>query len=74
MIYALLIGHFMYGGLGLRKLYGMLVETAALSRRGAAGAGRGIGDGLGHHAERRRAAAVAVPHHAARRRDRLHGA
>ena len=31
VIYALLIGHFMYGGLGLRKLYTMLVETAALS-------------------------------------------
>lgn len=30
-IYALLIGHFMYGGLGLRKLYTMLVETATLS-------------------------------------------
>ena len=31
VIYALLIGHFMYGGLSLRKVYGMLVDTAALS-------------------------------------------
>lgn len=31
VVYALLIGHFMYGGLGLRKLYSMTVETAALS-------------------------------------------
>jgi tripartite ATP-independent transporter DctM subunit len=31
VIYALLIGHFMYGGLRLRKIYGMLVDTAALS-------------------------------------------
>ncbi|MFM6990307.1 MAG: TRAP transporter large permease subunit [Rhodoferax sp.] len=29
--YALLIGQVMYGGIGLRKLYDMLVETAALS-------------------------------------------
>ena len=29
--YALLIGQVMYGGIGLRKLYGMLVDTAALS-------------------------------------------
>ncbi|CAN7767819.1 TRAP transporter large permease [Variovorax sp. LjRoot178] len=31
VIYALLIGHFMYGGVGLAKLYQMLVETASLS-------------------------------------------
>jgi tripartite ATP-independent transporter DctM subunit len=31
VIYALLIGHFMYGGLRPRKIYGMLVDTAALS-------------------------------------------
>jgi tripartite ATP-independent transporter DctM subunit len=31
VIYALLIGHFMYGGLTLRNIYGMLVDTAALS-------------------------------------------
>jgi tripartite ATP-independent transporter DctM subunit len=31
VIYALLIGHFMYGGLSLRTLYGMFVDTAALS-------------------------------------------
>jgi tripartite ATP-independent transporter DctM subunit len=31
VIYAMLIGHFMYGGLRLRKVYGMLVDTAALS-------------------------------------------
>lgn len=31
VIYALLIGHLMYGGLSLRKLYDMLVDTAALS-------------------------------------------
>jgi tripartite ATP-independent transporter DctM subunit len=31
VIYAMLIGHFMYGGLKLRKIYGMLVDTAALS-------------------------------------------
>ncbi|WP_256856663.1 TRAP transporter large permease subunit [Variovorax sp. KK3] len=29
--YALLVGQVMYGGIGLRKLYGMLVDTAALS-------------------------------------------
>jgi len=29
--YALVIGQVMYGGIGLRKLYGMLVDTAALS-------------------------------------------
>ena len=29
--YALLIGQVIYGGIGLRKLYGMLVDTAALS-------------------------------------------
>jgi tripartite ATP-independent transporter DctM subunit len=31
VIYALLIGHFMYGGLSVRKIYGMFVDTAALS-------------------------------------------
>ena len=31
VIYALLIGHVLYGGLSLRKLYRMLVDTAALS-------------------------------------------
>lgn len=31
VIYALLIGHVLYGGLSLRKLYSMLVDTAALS-------------------------------------------
>lgn len=31
VIYALLIGHFMYGGLGPRRVYAMLVDTAALS-------------------------------------------
>lgn len=31
VIYALLVGHFMYGGLGPRKVYEMLVNTAALS-------------------------------------------
>lgn len=29
--YALMIGHLMYGGIGIRKLYSILVETAALS-------------------------------------------
>lgn len=29
--YAMLIGHLMYGGLGPRRIYSMLVETAALS-------------------------------------------
>ncbi|WP_137894803.1 TRAP transporter large permease subunit [Ramlibacter sp. 2FC] len=29
--YAMLIGHLMYGGLGMRRVYSMLVETAALS-------------------------------------------
>jgi len=29
--YALVAGHFIYGGITFRKLYGMLVETAALS-------------------------------------------
>jgi len=29
--YAMLIGHVMYGGIGIRKLYSILVETAALS-------------------------------------------
>ena len=37
-------------------------------RRDPAGPGHRIGDGMGHHAERDRAAAVAVPHDAARRR------
>ena len=59
VLYAMLIGQVLYGGLGLRKIYGMLVETAALSRRDAAHPGYRLGDGLGHHAERRRAAAVA---------------
>lgn len=31
VIYALLIGHVLYGGLSRRKLYAMLVDTAALS-------------------------------------------
>lgn len=31
VIYALLIGHLMYGGISSRKLYDMLVETASLS-------------------------------------------
>ena len=31
VIYAMLVGHFMYGGLKLRTIYRMLVDTAALS-------------------------------------------
>ncbi len=31
VVYAMLVGHFIYGGIGWRKFYGMLVETAALS-------------------------------------------
>jgi tripartite ATP-independent transporter DctM subunit len=31
VIYAVIVGHVMYGGIGWRKFYGMLVETAALS-------------------------------------------
>jgi len=31
VLYALLIGQVLYGGIGLRKLYAMLVETASLS-------------------------------------------
>ncbi len=31
VLYALVIGQIMYGGIGMRKLYDMLVETAALS-------------------------------------------
>jgi tripartite ATP-independent transporter DctM subunit len=31
VVYALIVGHFIYGGIGLKKFYGMLVETAALS-------------------------------------------
>ncbi len=31
VIYALFVGQVLYGGIGLRKFYGMLVETAALS-------------------------------------------
>ncbi|MFC4175060.1 TRAP transporter large permease subunit [Microvirga sp. GCM10011540] len=31
VLYALLVGIFLYGGIGWRKFYGMLVETAALS-------------------------------------------
>jgi tripartite ATP-independent transporter DctM subunit len=31
VVYALVIGQVMYGGIGLRKFYSMLVETAALS-------------------------------------------
>lgn len=31
VFYALLIGQVMYGGIGLRRLYGILVETAALT-------------------------------------------
>ena len=31
VVYALLIGQVMYGGIGIRKLFDMLVETAALS-------------------------------------------
>jgi tripartite ATP-independent transporter DctM subunit len=31
VVYALIVGHFIYGGIGWRKFYGMLVETAALS-------------------------------------------
>lgn len=31
VLYAMLIGHFLYGGVSLRKVYEMLVETASLS-------------------------------------------
>lgn len=31
VLYAMLIGHWLYGGLGWRKVYNMLVDTAALS-------------------------------------------
>jgi tripartite ATP-independent transporter DctM subunit len=31
VLYAMLIGHWLYGGLGWRKIYNMLVDTAALS-------------------------------------------
>jgi tripartite ATP-independent transporter DctM subunit len=31
VLYAMLVGHLMYGGIGPRKIYSMLVETAALS-------------------------------------------
>ncbi len=31
VLYSLIVGHFLYGGIKLRRLYGMLVETAALS-------------------------------------------
>lgn len=31
VLYAMIIGQVLYGGIGLRKVYGMLVETAALS-------------------------------------------
>lgn len=31
VLYALLVGHVMYGGIGRRKLYAMLVDTAALT-------------------------------------------
>jgi tripartite ATP-independent transporter DctM subunit len=31
VVYALIVGHFIYGGIGLKKFYNMLVETAALS-------------------------------------------
>lgn len=31
VLYAMLIGHFLYGGVGARKLYEMLVDTASLS-------------------------------------------
>ncbi len=31
VLYALLVGQVLYGGIGIRKLYSMLVETAALS-------------------------------------------
>jgi tripartite ATP-independent transporter DctM subunit len=31
VLYAMLAGHYLYGGIKLRKLYAMLVETAALS-------------------------------------------
>jgi tripartite ATP-independent transporter DctM subunit len=31
VVYALFVGHVLYGGIGLRKFYRMLVETAALS-------------------------------------------
>jgi tripartite ATP-independent transporter DctM subunit len=31
VLYAMIIGHFLYGGIGARKIYGMLVETATLS-------------------------------------------
>ncbi|PXW95222.1 tripartite ATP-independent transporter DctM subunit [Sphaerotilus hippei] len=31
VLYALLVGQVLYGGIGLRKIYAMLVETAALS-------------------------------------------
>jgi tripartite ATP-independent transporter DctM subunit len=31
VLYAMLIGHWLYGGLGWRKIYTMLVDTAALS-------------------------------------------
>jgi tripartite ATP-independent transporter DctM subunit len=31
VLYAMLIGHILYGGIGLKRFYAMLVETAALS-------------------------------------------
>lgn len=31
VLYAMLIGHVLYGGIGLKRIYAMLVETAALS-------------------------------------------
>lgn len=31
VVYALFVGHVLYGGIGLRKFYNMLVDTAALS-------------------------------------------
>ncbi len=31
VLYALIVGHVMYGGIGMRRFYAMLVETAALS-------------------------------------------
>jgi len=31
VLYALIVGHFLYGGIKAKRLYGMLVETAALS-------------------------------------------
>ena len=74
VLYAMFIGQVLYGGIGAQQDLRMLVETAALSGAILLILGTALGDGVGDHAKRRRAAAVAVPHHAARRLDRLHGA